>query len=129
MSVHELLIGYAVVGLPLGPLTGLLLGLVARREDGWGGYGSFRRRAARLGHVALVMLPLIAGFYGLALRALPASEPVARVGAWLWVVGGPALALALFAAAWRPRLCAALPVPALAVTAGATCFALAFAGA
>jgi hypothetical protein len=129
VSVSDLLIAYAVLGIPVGLLAGLGLGLVARREEGWGGYGSFRRRAARLGHVAAVMLPVVAGFYGLALRAVPVEEPLSRVATWLWVIGSPSLAVALFAAAWRPRLVAALPAPALAVVAGASCFALALAGA
>jgi hypothetical protein len=125
MSVSNLLVAYALAGIPVGLLLGMALGLVARREGGWGGYASFRRRAARLGHVAAVMLPLIAGFYGLALRTAAFDEGVARVGALLWTVGGAGLVAALFLAAWRPRLALALPLPALAVVAGGTCFAFA----
>ena len=62
MSVLDLLRTYALLGIPVGLGLGLALGLVANRDDGWGGYGSFRRRAARLGHVAAVMLPLLAGY-------------------------------------------------------------------
>jgi len=129
MSVSTLLVAYALVGIPAGLLIGLGLGLVARREDGWGGYASLPRRAARLGHVAAVMLPLIGGFYGLALRAVDFVEPTARVAALLWTGGGVGLVAVLFAAAWRPRLVAALPLPALAVVAGGVGFALAVAGA
>jgi len=68
MSVLEMLPAYALLGIPLGLGIGLALGLVANRDDGWGGYGSFRRRSARLGHIAAVMLPLLAGFYALSVR-------------------------------------------------------------
>ena len=101
----------------MGLILGLALGLVARREDGWGGYGSFRRRAARLGHIAAVMLPLIGGFYAL---ALPATDgALVRWGAGLWVLGGVGLPIVLFAAAFLPRLRFALPVPASACVVGA----------
>jgi hypothetical protein len=50
-----------------------------------------------------------------------------RAGSLLWIGGGVALPAALFLAAWRPRLALALPLPALALVAGAACFALSFA--
>ena len=118
---------YAFLGLPVGLATGLALGLVARREAGWGGYLSFRRRAARLAHVSAVMLPVIAGVFSLLLAAGPFDAAAARWGAWLWIAGGIALALSLFAAAWRPQLFILLPVPAVAVAGGALAFAAAFA--
>ena len=126
MTALDALRAYAFLGLPIGLGSGLLLALVARHQDGWGGYGSFRRRAARLGHVCLVMLPLIAGFYALALegRALDAGALAWAVP--LWIAGGIALALSLFAAAWRPALKVTLPVPALAVATGAVLFASAW---
>lgn len=129
-----LLRAYALLGIPAGLIAGLSLGLVANRDDGWGGYDSFARRAARLGHVAAVMLPAIAGLYAVLvspLVALPAgatpgiaasSESLSDAAAWgaaLWIGGGVTLPLLLFAAAWRRRLASFLPVPALAVVAGA----------
>jgi len=122
MDAIGLLRAYALVGIPAGLLTGLLLGLVARREDGWGGYASFSRRAARLGHVALVMVPVLAGGYAQWLAGV--SAPALGPAAWGWVVGGPALSGALFLAAWKPALRAALVAPALALTASAVVFAV-----
>src|SRR5262245_459641 len=122
MDAVGLLRAYALVGIPAGLVTGLLLGLVARREDGWGGYASFSRRAARLGHVALVMLPVLAGGYAQWLGGVSATA--LAPAAWAWVLGGPALAGALFLAAWKPALRAALVAPALALTASAVVFAV-----
>jgi NhaP-type Na+/H+ or K+/H+ antiporter len=122
----EALLHYALVGLPCGLVLGLALGLVARRERGWGGYGSFRRRAARLGHVAAVMLPLIGGFYALALGPHPGD--LAQWAARLWIAGGVLLPVVLFLAAWRPRFQLLLPAPATALTLGSAGLALAYLG-
>jgi hypothetical protein len=110
-----LLVRFAAVGVPVGLAVGLGLGLVARREDGWGGYAGLRRRAARLGHVAAVMLPALGGLYGLLLASRPHAASLAEAGAWLWVAGGTLLPLALFWAAWKPRHLVALVAPALVV--------------
>lgn len=133
MSVQEALRTYALAGVPAGLLLGLLLGLVARREDGWGGYASFPRRAARLGHVAAVMLPALAGLYAVLLGsggdgrsdAACAESVCAAWGAGLWIAGGVLLPASLFVVARRPALAPAVSVPALVVTAGAVCLAVA----
>ena len=114
---------HALAGIPLGLLAGAGLGLVARRSGGWGGYASFRRRAARLAHVSLVALPLLSGFYGLALSLRGETEGLVLAGfaAPIWVASCLLLTLALLAAAWRERLATwLLPLPALgAVLSGA----------
>ena len=126
MSALDALNTYAIVGLPVGLVSGLALSLVARHSEGWGGYASFRRRAARLGHVCLVMLPLIAGFYAQAAGGRSLEPAILAWAAGLWIGGAITLALALFAAAWRPSLVLILPLPALCVTAGALAFASAW---
>ena len=90
MSVYAWLKAFALVGVPAGLLLGLALGLVANRQDGWGGYGSLRRRAARLGHVAAVALPLLAGFYAVASGIFQVARimPTSVLGAALIVLMG-----------------------------------------
>src|SRR5262245_8561590 len=122
MDATALLRTYALLGIPAGLVAGLVLGLVARREDGWGGYASFPRRAARLGHVALVMLPVLAGGYAQWLSGVP--SPALPAAAWAWVLAAPALSAALFVAAWRPAWRVAVVPPALALTGSAVAFAL-----
>jgi len=128
VSVHEALVGYVFVGIPLGLVFGLVLGLVARREDGWGGYASFARRAARLAHVAAVMLPALAGLYALLLPETPAAAGAALWGARLWIAGGAALPVALVVAAFRPRLAPLVVPAALSLVAAAGAFAVAWFG-
>ncbi len=123
-DLQEMLLHYALLGLPVGLLTGMGLSLIARSDDAWGGYGSFRRRAARLGHVALVMVPMLGGFYALAIDALDVHLTWSAWGSGLWIAAGITLPLALFVAAWKRHLVWLLPLPATAMTAGAVCFAL-----
>lgn len=123
MSPLDALRTYALLGLPAGLGLGLCLGLVARHEDGWGGYASPRRRAARLGHVAAVMLPVIGGAYALWLEGRAAPTSALACAAGLWIVGGVALVLALLVAAWRPGLRAGVVAPAVALTAASAAFA------
>ena len=125
VSVLGPLLRYAVIGLPLGLLSGLLLGLVANRSDGWGGYGSLRRRAARLGHIAAVMLPLIAGVYALLGRAGGVDPLLAGWAVPLWIAGGWSLVGVLFLTAWRPALRYLLALPATALTSASVLFAMA----
>jgi hypothetical protein len=126
MSVPQQLIDFALVGIPVGLVLGMGLGLVAGGEHGWGGYGSFRRRAARLAHVAAVMLPLLAGFYGLALEARASSAAPGEwvvLGARLWMPGSCALVAVLLLAAWRPAWRFVLPLPALTLVVAACAMA------
>jgi hypothetical protein len=125
VSVLSHLFTYALAGIPIGLLSGLLLGMVANKSDGMGGYGSLRRRAMRLGHIAAVMLPLIAGFYALAASALDASAPLLAWAVPLWIAAAWGLVLVLFATGWRPRLRYLLPLPASGLTTAAVLFALA----
>lgn len=119
---------YFLVGLPIGLVAGALLSFVAARTDGWGGYGSESRRAARLGHVAAVMLPVIGAVYAsrLAVRSdLPDWTSWAVGG---WVGGGIALAAALFVVALRPQAKLLLMPPATVVIAASVALSIAAGG-
>ena len=125
VSVLEQLTAFALLGLPAGLLGGMLLGLVAAKREALGGYGSLRRRALRLGHVATIMLPLIAGFYSLAGATWGVNEQVLRWAGPLWIGGACSLVLVLFTTALKPRARYLLPVPASALCAAAVLFAIA----
>lgn len=122
VSVYKALRAYAAVGIPCGLVFGLALGLVARKESGWGGYGSFTRRAVRLSHVAAVMLPALAAVYA-SLVGADATDAAALWGTRLWIAGGPLLVLSLALAGFRPRLAPVVALPAIACTAASVCFA------
>ena len=76
--------------------TGALLGLGFHRDDFLGGYGSFRRRLARLGHIALAALGGLNVLYGLS------PVPANALPGYLLLAGGIAMPAVCFLSAWKP---------------------------
>jgi hypothetical protein len=84
-----------------GFISGALLGLGFHREEFMGGYGSFRRRLVRLGHIAFVAL----GFLNLIHGVAPIDPAAGPAGGWsgrLLIAGGIAMPVTCFLAAWKP---------------------------
>jgi len=125
VSDLDILFAFALVGLPVGMILGLVLGLPANREEGLGGYAGLPRRAARLGHVAAIMLPLIAGFYALAFSVRLPGRDVPPWASSLWMGGAVGLVLTLFLTVRFPKARYVLPLPATALVVAAALFALA----
>jgi hypothetical protein len=76
--ISNLLVGW--VGMLGGVISGTLIGLFFKREDWMGGYGWFRRRLTRLGHIS---------FFGLGFLNISALS-LYRAGKTLASVrGGP----------------------------------------
>ena len=76
--------------------TGALLGLGFHRDDFLGGYGSFRRRLARLGHIALAALGGLNVLYG------HSPVPANALPGYLLLAGGIAMPAVCFLSAWKP---------------------------
>lgn len=90
----DLNITVAWVGILLGALGGAGAGLFFHRDEWLGGYGSWRRRLMRLGHIS---------FFGIALLNLAFAVTVRQPG---WGLSSPVPGLALAAAeGLMPLLC------------------------
>jgi len=76
-------------------VTGAGIGMGFHREDFLGGYGSFRRRLARLGHISLAALGGLNVLYGLA------PVPAVALPGWLLLAGGAAMPAVCFLSAWK----------------------------
>ena len=84
----------AWAGILCGVVGGAAVGLFFHREDWLGGYGSWRRRLFRLGHIS---------FFGIAFLNLAFAVTVAQPG---WATRSPVPGLALAAAQFlMPLLC------------------------
>jgi len=106
------------LGMLAGVLSGAILGLFFHREDWMGGYNSYRRRLARLGHIAFFGL----GFLNLIFTATVAQLPLSRadfaIASWALIVGAATMPFCCFLSAWRKPLRHLFPIPVLFITTG-----------
>jgi hypothetical protein len=79
--------------------SGAAIGLFFHREGFLGGYGSFRRRILRLGHIALAALGMIIILFAVSVPADP--PPQTEAASVCFMVGGLAMPAVCFLSAWR----------------------------
>jgi hypothetical protein len=106
------------LGMLAGVLSGAVIGLLFHRDDWMGGYGSYRRRLTRLGHIS---------FFGLGFLNLMFAATSAQLGlrgdcfataSWGLIAGAITMPVCCFLSAWRKPLRHLFPVPVLSLTAG-----------
>jgi hypothetical protein len=101
-----------------GVLSGMAMGLFFHR-DGWlGGYGSFRRRLLRLGHIAFFGLGFLNLLFALSVVQLPSAAPPVMGASISLVVGAITMPLCCFLTAWRAPFRHLFPLPATCVLVG-----------
>ena len=93
-------------------LTGAALGLFFHLDDFLGGYASFRRRLARLGHIAQAALGMLNVLYGLSPRA---SSPDAEIASIALIVGALAMPAVCYLTSWKSSLRKLFFVPVTAL--------------
>lgn len=81
-------------------VTGALIGLGFHKKEFMGGYDSFRRRIARLGHIALAALGMMSVIYSLSPWPPPMSGP-GRFASYALLAGNITMPLVCFLSAWR----------------------------
>lgn len=94
--------------------SGALLGLSFHRDDFWGGYASFRRRIARLGHVALEALGILNLVFALSPWPAPGTA-LGTAASYCFVAGGVAMPAVCFLTGWRTPFRHLFFVPVLAL--------------
>ena len=92
--------------------TGAGIGLGFHREDFLGGYGSFRRRLVRLGHIALAALGGLNVLYGLS------PVPAGALPGWFLLAGGIAMPTVCFLSAWKPAFRHLFFIPVVLLVSG-----------
>jgi len=118
MSPDQLTLVAGWLGMLGGAASGALLGLRFHRDEWLGGYGSFRRRLMRLGHIAFFGLGFLNLLFAFSVRALPVPAPFGHVAAAGFVLAAVTMPLTCFLAAWRPSFRHLFPVPVAGVLAG-----------
>src|SRR5438105_14598015 len=101
-------------------VTGAAIGLFFHRADFLGGYGAFRRRILRLGHIALAALGMLNVIY--AISPWPVAGPATATGASIgFTDGGIALPAVWFLPAWRAGVRPPFVYPAVALVIAVLC--------
>lgn len=113
--ISNLAVGW--VGMAGGVISGALIGLFFQRDDWMGGYASFRRRLARLGHIAFFGLGFLNILFALTTQGLTESTWLATAS-WSLVVGAAAMPVCCFLSAWRKGFARLFPIPVTAVSIG-----------
>jgi hypothetical protein len=112
----NLLAGWA--GMLLGVLSGAVIGARFHKPDWAGGYGSFRRRLVRLGHISFFGLGFLNVLFALSAgRLAPGASTTAWAGGAL-VLGAITMPLCCFLTAWKVPFRWLFPVPVLSVGVG-----------
>jgi hypothetical protein len=105
--------------------VGALVGLGFHRDDFLGGYGSFRRRLVRLGHIALIALGLLNIVFSLSVPQVAYTNGgFAGAASLCWLAGGMAMPSVCFLTAWRPAFKQAFAVPVCLLIAAAVLTAM-----
>ena len=106
------------LGMLAGVLSGAVLGLFFHREDWMGGYSSYRRRLARLGHIAFFGLGFLNLIFAATAAQLPLSVDGLAIASWALILGAASMPLCCFLSAWRKPLRHLFPIPVLSITTG-----------
>lgn len=116
-TLNHINLWMAWIGILLGLLSGALIGLFFHRDEWLGGYGSWRRRLLRLGHIS---------FFGIAFLNLAFANTVSLTGAatpaftaWSLVAGAVLMPAICFLAAWRPSFRHLFFLPVVTLISGA----------
>jgi len=109
---------FAWLWILLGFISGMVLGLFFHGEDWLGGYGSFKRRMYRLGHISFFGLGAVNLLFWLTLQKISPLEPLAAVASWAFILGGITMPLCCVVMADFPKAHLIFAVPVLSLIAG-----------
>ena len=118
MQTSQINLVLAWAWISLGFLSGMLLGLFFHRDDWLGGYGSFKRRLYRLGHISFFGLGAVNLFFYFTVRALGSSGPAIELASWAFVAGAVAMPVCCLLMAHFPRTLPLFAVPVLSLLLG-----------
>ncbi len=114
-------LAFGWIWITMGFLSGAALGLGFHKEQFMGGYGSWSRRLARLGHIAFFgtgFLNLLVAMTGIMIGDHYSTGMIWKIAAWSFIVGAVAMPICCFIAARWKGAKSIFAVPVLALTTG-----------
>lgn len=115
-AMFNLYVGW--IGMLGGVVSGALIGLFFHDDTWMGGYGSYRRRLTRLGHISFFGLGFLNLLFALSADKLNLATPYLPVASIALVVGAVAMPAVCFLSAWRKPFRHLFPLPVTAVLIG-----------
>ncbi len=116
-TLNHLNLWAAWIGILLGMLSGALIGLFFHRDEWLGGYGAWRRRLLRLGHISFFGIAFLNLAFANTVSVAGAQTPV--LAAWSLVAGAVLMPTICFLAAWRRGFRHLFFLPVLSLISGA----------
>jgi hypothetical protein len=98
----------------------MVLGLFFHRESWLGGYGSFKRRMYRLGHISFFGLGTVNLLFWLTLQKIPQPGPLAETASGAFVIGAVTMPVCCVVMAHFPRAHLIFAVPVISLITGGT---------
>jgi hypothetical protein len=111
----------AWIGILLGGLAGAGMGLFFRQEDWLGGYGSWRRRMLRLGHISFFGIAFINLAFALSALSLGVDKEV-NLPSVLFIIGAVGMPLLCYLSAIKDTFRHFFFIPALSIILGVALF-------
>ena len=109
---------FAWVWMLAGFVSGMMMGLRFHDENWMGGYGSFKRRMYRLGHISFFGLGAVNLFFHLSVKdAAPGA--FAAYASLAFIIGGISMPVCCWLMARSKKFQGAFAVPVLSLIAGA----------
>jgi hypothetical protein len=102
----------------LGFGTGMVLGLFFHGENWLGGYGSFKRRMYRLGHISCFGLGAVNLLFWLTMQNIARPESLTGIASWAFILGAITMPLCCVILAHFPKAHPIFAVPVLSLITG-----------
>jgi len=118
MNTASLNLIAAWTGILLGFLSGMMLGMFFHREEWLGGYGSFRRRMYRLGHISFFGLGAVNLFFWITMKLSTAAGTLVDVASGAFILGAITMPLCCVIMAHFPKLHLTFAVPVASLITG-----------
>jgi hypothetical protein len=102
----------------LGFISGMALGMFFHGENWLGGYGSFKRRMYRLGHISFFGLGVVNLLFWLTAQNFSLAGQLVSVASWAFIVGAITMPVCCVVMAHFPKAHLVFSVPVVSLIAG-----------
>jgi hypothetical protein len=109
------------IGMLLGVISGAIIGMFFHRKDWMGGYGSYRRRLTRLGHISFFGLAFVNFCFAFTQHVMALGAPWSSVAMTAFIIGAASMPACCFLSAWRKPFRHLFFVPVGGVLLGVIC--------